>query len=399
MSVCPRCFQSFLTVNWLKKHLEKTVPCDFKCKQCDFKGKDRHHYYRHQKSHQSKNNERAIVPIQEKDDEVLALQPVENKKELLPERIEQKYAIIPKEVIPLEDFNWKCLPSPEVLQRISDHLKIKIEDIEKIFDYDLKKIAAYMGYPIEDIERIEITDTVYDERDSRNGDLLQGYQRRTRFVLRAERARRALPKAVGPNILQCLCGPCDLAELMYEVLHNVHAQREHPGLLSMRLRDLNRKNVEFLTRPQPDDECFWITNTNSVAIQKIRKHCDELFNFTLVSAIEALSPVMAIRNDGPPVIYLMSANPEPDNIKHKAFSLIKNRGDEIELSYDLVNPEEVVSIGVTNKDVRVNDFINQIKAKIEEDKQEILAKFTDVILDDKRINEFFERAKEAATVD
>jgi hypothetical protein len=337
------------------------------------------------------------VPVNKKD-EILELQPVENKKELLPERIEQKYAIIPKEVIPLEDFNWKCLPSPEVLQRISDHLKIKIEDIEKIFDYDLKKIATFMGYPIEDIERIEITDTVYDERDSRNGDLLQGYQRRTRFVLRAERARRALPKAVGPNILQCLCGPCDLAELMYEVLHNVHAQREHPNLLSMRLRDLNRKNVEFLTRPQPDDECFWITNTNSVALQKIRKHCDELFNFTLVSAIEALRPVMAIQVDGPPIIYLMCATPEPDNTKHKAFSLTKNRSSEVELCYDIIDPEEVVAISlVQNQDKKVNDFINRIKKKIEEDKQEILAKFADVKLDDKRINEFFERAKDANT--
>jgi hypothetical protein len=385
----------------LLEHLDKSVPCDFKCKFCDFKGKDRHQYYRHQKAqHQNttNSNEQAIVlTTNRKCDEILEIKPVENKKKLLPERIEQKYAIIPKEVIPLEDFNWKCLPSPEVLQRISDHLKIKIEDIEKIFDYDLKKIAAYMGYPIEDIERIEITDTVYDERDSRNGDLLQGYQRRTRFVLRAERARRALPKAVGPNILQCLCGPCDLAELMYEVLHNVHAQREHPGLLSMRLRDLNRKNVELLTRPQPEDECFWVTNTNSVALQKIRKHCDELFNFTLVSAIEALRPVMAIRVDGPPTIYLMCSTPEPNDTKHKAFSLIKNRGDEIELSYDIVDPKEVVTISAQNENEKINDFINRIKKKIEEDKQEILGKFSDVKLDDKRINEFFERAKDANT--
>jgi hypothetical protein len=380
----------------LLKHLDKAVPCDFKCEQCDFKGKTRNQYYYHKKSkHQNTTNanDLAIVPK----DEVLELQPVENKKELLPERIEQKYAIIPKEVIPLEDFNWKCLPSPEVLQRISDHLKIKIEDIEKIFHFDLKKIATYMGYPIEDIERIEITDTVYDERDEKNGDLLQGYQRRTRFVLRAERARRALPKAVGPNVLQCLCGPCDLAELMYEVLHNVHAQREHPGLLSMRLTDLSRKNVEICTRPQPDDECFWVTNTNGVAQQKIRKHCDELFNFTLVSAIEALRPIMVLQADGPPVVYLMCASPEPDDTNHKAFSLIKNRGDEIELSYDIINPKDVVAIGIETRDAKVNDFLDRIKAKVEEEKQQVLKKFSEVRLDDKRINEFFERAKDANT--
>jgi hypothetical protein len=391
MNKCPKCSKVLSTKRRLLDHLKKVIPCDFKCDQCDFKGKTRNQYDYHKKT----KHQNAIVPANKKD-EILELQPTEKK--VLPERIEQKYAIIPKEVIPLEDFNWKCLPSSEVLQRISDHLKIKIEDIEKIFDYDLKKIAAYMGYPIEDIERIEITDTVYDERDTTNGDLLQGYQRRTRFVLRAERARRALPKAVGPNILQCLCGPCDLAELMYEVLHNVHAQREHPSLLSMRLRDLNRKNVELLIRPQPEDECFWVTNTNNVALQKIRKHCDELFNFTLVSAIDALRPVMAIQVDGPPIIYLMCANPEPDNTKHKAFSLIKNRGDEIELSYDLINPKEVVPIySAQSENEKINNFIDQIKKKIEEDKQEIIVKFADVKLDDRRINEFFERAKDANT--
>jgi hypothetical protein len=50
-----------------------------------------------------------------------------------------------------------------------------------------------------------------------------------------------------------------------------------------------------------------------------------------------------------------------------------------------------------NKDAKVNDFIGKIKEKLEENKQQVLAKFAHVKLDDKRMNEFFERAKEAST--
>jgi hypothetical protein len=52
---CKRCSQTFTTQNWLDHHLSKPIPCDLKCKFCDFKGENRFQYHRHQKAKHSQN--------------------------------------------------------------------------------------------------------------------------------------------------------------------------------------------------------------------------------------------------------------------------------------------------------------------------------------------------------
>lgn len=50
MYPCPKCPKSFPTETHLHHHLIKNLPCDLKCRQCEFDAKDRFHYYRHQKA-------------------------------------------------------------------------------------------------------------------------------------------------------------------------------------------------------------------------------------------------------------------------------------------------------------------------------------------------------------
>lgn len=43
--------------------MKKRMPCDYQCRLCDFKGKDRHHYYRHMKREHPDNDDKTIVVV------------------------------------------------------------------------------------------------------------------------------------------------------------------------------------------------------------------------------------------------------------------------------------------------------------------------------------------------
>lgn len=358
---CPKCSQTFTTQNWLDHHIEKNLPCDFKCRQCDFKGKDRFQYYRHQKAKHQKKQQQLVpyVPPKEKeedDSEVLTLEPMTQQQ------LRQSV-----DLIPLEDFNWKYLVS------IADN--------------------------------VEVTETFYDkmehgkDKDGKDAvQRVQGYERRTILTLRAENARRSLPHTIMPNILQCLTESCDLGEMMHGLLNDVHAQRIEPRLLTIKANDINRKNVSFYSRPEPSDDCYWTTNSNSVALKKTRKHCESLFNFALVSAIDSLRPVLELSNKTrrQNTLWLMCPTKGPEG-KNRAFSLKRDREDDIVLYSELLDQSDrnVITIGeITNTEHIA--FLKQIRDEIEKEKESILGRLAHVELDDKRLNEFFEMAKDAS---
>jgi hypothetical protein len=235
---CPKCPKVLTSKRNLKNHLEILVPCDKVCKICNYKADNRHQYYRHQKEDHPVGKQThvlaTIAPKQKEEeyDEVLTTEPMQQKPQ-------------PIDFIPIEDFNWKYLESMADNVEVSERFYEKLEHSK---DKDGK----------EAIERI------------------QGYERRTKLIFRAENARRSLPNAIMSNILTCLCNHCDLSEMMLKLLNDVHAQRAEPRLLTIRANDINRKNVSIYSRPPPTDECFWMTNSNSVALKKTRDHCESL---------------------------------------------------------------------------------------------------------------------------
>jgi len=343
---CPKCSKVLSTKYWLDQHIEKPLPCDFKCKLCDFKGKDRYQYYRHQKTKHPKTT-LSIISTQKEEDDVLTLEPVQPQGQI--------------DFIPIEDFNWKYLES------IADNVEVSerfYEKVEHSKDKDGKDA----------VERI------------------QGYERRTKLIFRAENARRSLPNAIMSNILSCLCNRCDLSEMMLKLLHDVHAQRAEPRLLTIRANDVNRKNVSIYSRPPPTDECFWMTNSNSVALKKTRDHCESLFKFALVSAIESLYPALQVEPSR--VVWLVCPSKIPGTNLHKAFTLTKDRN-----GCDLVCEHQIQSedlIKLTDETNKFYGFSKQIRAKIEQRREDILERLKQVVMDDKQLNEFFELAKDAS---
>jgi hypothetical protein len=296
--------------------------------------------------HKSKNTETQIISL---DTDKAVTTPNNGKQQI--------------DFIPIEDFNWKYLES----------------------------MAS----------KVEVTDTYYDKVSKNENDeveRIQVHERRTKLTFRAENAKRCLPTTILSDILCCLdLGQHDLSEMTFKLLHDVHAQRTEPRLLSIRGTDINRKNVEIYSRPPNTDECYWIVNSNSVALQKTRNHCESLFNFTLVSAIGSLQTAF---DYGQQLLWLFCPTPIPGTQnEHKAFTLFRNRENQKELQcvdLDMSDPSIVVLVVDENQNQRYKPFRDQIMAEIENTKEHILEKLKHVELDDKRLNNFFELAKDAS---
>jgi hypothetical protein len=363
-------------------HLSKNIPCDFKCKICGEASANSVEYSRHQKkfhasNSSNKNNahstdEKTIVldtanqqPTQQTTQAAAKQQMIRaDDQQLQPHEIEEMRQKI--DVIPIEDFNWEYLES----------------------------IAS----------KVEVTETYYNTVSRNNGEngpemeRVQGFERRTKLIFRAENAKRCLPASILSDILMCLdATKFELSEMMFKLLHDVHADRKEPRLLSIRGNDVNRKNVSIYSRPPPTDECYWIVNSNSVALKKTRDHCESLFNFTLVSAIEALVPGLTVKQ-GKVMLWLVCPYKWEQNGKtyQKAVTLIKDRNNDNALSWqNLKSKDLILRFESENEDYK--RFLDMIRTEIETSKTEILDRLSGVELDDKRLNEFFELAKDAST--
>jgi hypothetical protein len=355
----------------VKTHLSKKIPCDLKCVLCNEIFDSGRAYSYHQRVGHKNETENQIITLdtsQQNNNQPQQRMVTADDQQLAPHEIDEMRKKI--DFIPMEDFNWQYLES----------------------------IAS----------KVEVTETYYNTV-SRNSDQngaeverIQGFERRTKLIFRAENAKRCLPTTILSDILMCLdLGTYDLTEMVYKLLHDVHADRKEPRLLTLRANDVNRKNVSIYSRPPPTDECYWVVNSNSVALKKTREHCDSLFNFTLVSAIESLYPAMTIKR-GQKVLWLVCPykieNETSGETYQKAVTLHKDREDDDVLYWDSVDPDELIPIDLTKtSNSNYSKFIDMVKGKIEETKTHVLDRLSGVELDDKRLNEFFELAKDAST--
>jgi len=353
---CPKCPKLLSSSRRVQTHLAKKIPCDLKCRICAQLMPNSFLYTYHIENHEA-------PPNANENNEILVLEPVQQNNQQQIDEMRQKVDQI--DFIPIEDFNWKYLQS----------------------------IAS----------KVEVTEHFYEKVSRSNGDdgnqeveRVQGYERRTKLTLRAENAKRCLPAVILYEILQCLdVGKrCELTEMMYQLLYDVHAQRAEPRLLTIRGNDINRKNVSIYSRPPPTDECHWVVNSNSVALKKTRDHCESLFNFALVSAIESLFPALTV-DRGHIILWLVCPYKSGSGCQ-KAVTLAKDRDDNNVLEWHELHAKDLISIK-TSENESYNQFLGLINVTIEERKNYVLQKLAGVELDDKRLNEFFELAKDAST--
>jgi hypothetical protein len=103
---------------------------------------------------------------------------------------------------------------------------------------------------------------------------------------------------------------------------------------------------------------------------------------------------------GQQLLWLFCPTPIPGTQnEHKAFTLFRNRENQKELKcvdLDMSDPSIVVLVVDENQNQRYKPFRDQIMAEIENTKEHILEKLKNVELDDRRLNNFFELAKDAS---
>jgi hypothetical protein len=58
---CPKCSKKLSSKQRLVSHLEKNLPCDLQCRICEFKGDNRHKFYRHMKKEHPVTKERKEI--------------------------------------------------------------------------------------------------------------------------------------------------------------------------------------------------------------------------------------------------------------------------------------------------------------------------------------------------
>jgi hypothetical protein len=379
--VCQWCNKTFTTKRRLDyHHLETKIPCHKKCRICGVHCVNAKQYKLHILTHKTTT---AIVPANQ---EVLKID-TSSQQPIVHHNNEQ--VVTTQKMITPDD-------KPLSLQ--------EIEEMRQKMDYYIPMEDFNWNYLKSIADKVEVTETYYNTVSKKNGDngseveKIQGIERRTKLIFRAENAKQCLPTVILSDILDCLDpGKVDLTEMTFKLLHDVHAQRTEPRLLTIRGNDINRKNVSIYSRPPPTDDCYWIMNSNNVALQKTRDHCESLFNFALVSAIESLVPALTVNQGQSVILWLVCPYKREENgvIYQKAVTLKKDRDDNDALEWREWNNKDLIFSKTENDNH--NRFLGLISATIEDQKNYILERLKNVELDDKRLNEFFELAKDAST--
>jgi hypothetical protein len=105
-----KCKETFLSVKILINHQNKKIPCDFKCLNCPFKGKNRHQYYRHTQNgcilkEYDESNKIYIDFPDNINDSIIKSEELYNAKDILPN--EYIYLIRLREFVRLNEKTYK----------------------------------------------------------------------------------------------------------------------------------------------------------------------------------------------------------------------------------------------------------------------------------------------------
>lgn len=382
---CPKCPKMLSSERRVLSHMNKKIPCDFKCRICNESLSNGRTYSYHQKT------QHPIVIQQE--EQPIVLHTNNQQQQLVSATQPHTDTIVTQKMITPDD-------KPLSLQEI-DEMRQKMDKM----DYYIPMEDFNWNYLKSIADKVEITETYYNTVSKKNGDQgsevekIQGIERRTKLIFRAENAKQCLPTVILSDILDCLDpGKVDLTEMTFKLLHDVHAQRTEPRLLTIRGNDINRKSVSIYSRPPPTDDCYWMVNSNSVALKKTRDHCESLFNFALVSAIESMVPSLTVSQGKNVTLWLVCPYKREENgiTYQKAVTLKRDRDDNNALEWRELKSKDLIS-GFTSENEEYNHFLGLIKGVIEENKNYILERLTNIELDDKRLNDFFELAKDAST--
>lgn len=218
--VCPKCTRSVASEFSLQRHLKKNLPCDFQCRLCEFKGKNRHQYYRHMK----RNHPDEVIKRKK--------QKIEPKVDKRQKQSEEEEIVDVVHITPLEDFRWEFTNEIDGFD-VTVTIRAKTMEARERLQ---KMLARITPHSVMDALR-------FLDQDSSESNM--------------ERA-------------------------VTEALHRVHTMPNYPEMHSICLSDISRRSVQFYSRPDPTtDHCQWITHPRESSLDLLVQHARNLFSCLL----------------------------------------------------------------------------------------------------------------------
>lgn len=234
---CSKCPQMLSSKERLETHLNKNLPCDFQCRQCDFKGLNRIEYYAHfKKVHKSVPEEKVQISHKRPRAQV-RLPPLPGatpETETIP-------------LIPIQDFDPQCLKE---LAALSNEQNVEIV-----------------------LERIRLTI-------------------RPLIHKRAEEAVKSFQTADYASSLHCL--DQDVNKVAAEILNRFHGDPDRPQLHIIKMADWSRKTVNIYSRPT-ENASKWLSFAKEPALTTLSEHVSAVLMYALWLAANMLQYKFCVR--------------------------------------------------------------------------------------------------------
>lgn len=331
---CHRCKKFLKCKQNLKRHLAKTLPCDFKCRECDAEAfSDRFSYYRHCKKEHPKD-EPALELVEE-------------------DVVPCSTRLRPQDIIPLDDFHELYL---QMLKKANeDNCEI---NINLNLNINIR--------PIQNEERLTKT-------------------------------RKSLGNSAYMSSLQTLTESRPLEKVAVDVLEKVHANDSRPENNSICMADSSRKTAKIYSRIE-DDRCGWILHQKKDCMQRLNSHTTGLLHILLEEAVKKLRDAALIpnyqkrkemnmvqRSDQIACLFLQS------DMEFVAIFLDDfARLDQDPLRVEYVHQDDLFS--PRNMESKQYDLLRQ---SINDRKEHILTQLKNLVLDEKHLIEFLKRSRSA----
>jgi hypothetical protein len=265
---CPNCPKSLSSRHYLIKHLQKKTPCDNKCRECNYQGKDITDY----KLHKSSGCNIGGVGMNETSESKI----VNKELQMVPIVETSQYPI------PIQDYNLAMYKTLKDL-KLDGNLE----------DYDIEYYVMQTEKGKEEIDMIVGHKLNGDKRVDKITKINIEVERHETIILR-KRVKDARNAITNNMLYGALCSmvPTDIemenlnriaTDMMYQVLHH-----DDPRLHNMCLSDMSRGTVRVFSRVSESEKCYWAAHPKDTAPKIINEHAKNLFSFLLEAGTQSL---------------------------------------------------------------------------------------------------------------
>lgn len=355
--VCELCDKALSSKRSLKIHQEKLIPCDFRCRECPFKGTDRHQFYRHQTAahpdmKRIKQKKEKTVSADEEIDEFPMFQVEE------PEESKEPY------MIPIEDFQGGRSGNFQGGKNLINHLmKIAKETDKQVVFIQYNVFNVYNPPANMDPEQI---------------------------------AAHAFRASDYESALRCLETPNNTKQIAAGIINQMHSDPERPQMHTIKMRkDLSRKQVDIYSRTANGTPGEWLPYAYAAALHKLSEHAAALIYDALCGSISVFDFKFRKERRGlcvslPTLIENKRIIVYDENENDQDLAMVYPYKHDISLRVELVEDE---LFDVPKNDEEINRKKTLLNKHIKSKGREVIELLRDIKFTDKDIGMFLEKTR------